>query len=87
MNFDEFVDDLCTPVVQIGLIIGLAEIMKSLGIDAKFIPLVDLVLGLISGILVYGLEYGYGIFKGSIIGLALGLQACGLFSGFKNMIH
>ena len=76
---------LLTPVAQVGLIIGIAEIIKRIGLPTRFIPLVDLALGLISGICVYVLTKGYEWASGIMIGLAIGLSACGLFSGIKNL--
>ena len=76
---------LLTPVAQVGLIIGIAELVKRVGLKSKWIPLVDLGLGLASGIGVYGFALGYGIVSGIMVGLALGLSACGLFSGVKNL--
>lgn len=87
MSIDELINYLFTPLAQVGLIIGLAEIIKRLGLESRFIPLVDLVLGLISGIYVYSFGLGYGMLQGALIGIALGLEACGLFSGFKNLIQ
>ncbi len=86
MNIDDLINDLFTPLAQVGLIIGLSEVIKQFGVEPRFIPLVDLLLGVLVGICVYGVSLGHGILKGALIGIALGLQACGLFSGFKNMI-
>lgn len=85
MDIGELIKYLLTPVAQIALIIGIAELMKRLGIASKFIPLIDLGLGLVSGICVYGLSMGYGITESIVLGIALGLSACGLFSGIKNV--
>ncbi|KAK8835472.1 hypothetical protein M9Y10_004576 [Tritrichomonas musculus] len=71
---------------QVGLIIGIAEIIKQAGLDPKYIPLVDLALGLLSGIGIYGIAMNYGIVKGIVMGLSFGLEACGVFSGLKNFI-
>lgn len=87
MSIEELINYLFTPLAQVGLIIGLAEIIKRLGLELKWIPLVDLILGLISGIVVYGYGLGCGMLQGALIGVALGLEACGLFSGVKNMIQ
>jgi len=76
---------LLTPVAQVALIIGIAEIVKKLGLPTRYIPLVDLGLGLISGICVYVLSKGYDWVSGVMIGIAIGLSACGLFSGIKNL--
>ena len=85
MNTDELITYLLTPAVQIALIIGLAEVIKRIGFNVKYIPLIDLGLGLVSGICVFGLMLGYGWETGAVIGIALGLSACGLFSGIKNV--
>ena len=62
------------------LIIGLAEIVKGLGFNVKFIPVFNLILGLAAGI---GLNMD-DIVKGIFVGLAVGLSASGLYSGVKN---
>lgn len=85
MDINEIIQFLFTPMAQIGLIIGIAEVFKKIGFKVKYIPLLDVILGLISGIGVYGLMMGYGIQTGAVVGIALGLSACGLFSGIKNV--
>lgn len=85
MEAQEIIAMLLQPAAQVALIIALAQLIKEVGLNAKYIPIVDVVLGLISGIGVYGLLQGMGIAYGIIIGLALGLSACGLFSGIKNL--
>lgn len=85
MDNQELIAMLLTPAAQVALIIAIAQLIKEVGLPSKFIPVVDLVLGIISGICVYGLIDGMGIGYGFIIGIALGLSACGLFSGIKNI--
>ena len=85
MSADELINYLLSPVGLTALIIGLAELCKKCGVPSKWIPLVDCGLGLLGGIFVFGIEMGYGIFKGVMLGLAVGLSACGLFSGIKNL--
>lgn len=85
MDIKELVEYLLTPAVQVALIIGIAEVMKKVGFVVKYIPLLDLGLGIVSGVCVYGLMMNLGIPTGIIIGIALGLSACGLFSGIKNV--
>ena len=85
MDIQELVTYLLTPIAQIALIIGLAEVCKKVGFPVKYIPLIDLALGLISGICVFGIAMDLGIANGVLVGLALGLSACGLFSGIKNV--
>lgn len=67
------------------LVIGLAEIIKqAVGLNKKFIPLMDLVFAL-------GLSFAIFFSEGwracLILGIIIGLQACGLFSGVKNVIQ
>ena len=83
---DELINYLLAPAGQVALIIGLAQLVKNMGVPAKWIPLLDVVLGLMSGVIVYGFEYDLGILKGVMLGLAIGLSACGLFSGIKNVV-
>ena len=85
MSAEELIAYLLTPVAQVALIMGIAEIIKRLGLETKWIPVIDLVLGLISGISIYGFALGHGIVDGIVLGIALGLSACGLFSGIKNV--
>jgi len=85
MDAKETMTYLITPSAQIALIIGLCEVCKRMGVPTRFLPLVDLVLGLISGVLVYGVHMQYGLTEGILLGIALGLGACGLFSGIKNV--
>lgn len=85
MNIDELITYLLSPMAQVALIIGLAEVAKNIGLKNKFIPILDLILGIISGVCMYGIALGHGVVNGIIIGIALGLSACGLFSGVKNL--
>jgi len=85
MDIGQNIEYLLTPVAQVALIIGLAELFKQIGLNKRWIPLVDIGLGLASGIFIYGIAMSYGLLDGIIIGIALGLSACGLFSGFKNV--
>lgn len=85
MNIDELIAYLLAPAGQVALIIGLAQLIKGLGINTKWIPLIDVGLGITSGLVVYGYEYHLGLIRGFMLGLAIGLSACGLFSGLKNL--
>lgn len=86
MNND-IVAYLLQPAAQIALIIGLAELCKQLGCPTRFIPLIDLGLGLVSGCCVYAVGLGEPWINGIMLGIAMGLSACGLFSGIKNTIE
>lgn len=87
MDVKDLITYLLTPVAQIALIMGLAEIAKKLGLDSKFIPIFDLIIGIISGVAIYGIAMNYGILNGIVLGIAMGLSACGLFSGIKNTVE
>lgn len=83
---EDLLNYLLAPAGQVALIIGLAEAAKGIGFPKRYIPIFDIVLGLISGLVVYGYEYHLGLVKGFMLGLAIGLSACGLFSGIKNIL-
>lgn len=85
MDLQELIATLLTPATQVALIIAIVEVIKGLGFPTKYLPIIDLVLGILSGVLVYGLMLNVGIGYGLILGIALGLSACGLFSGIKNL--
>lgn len=82
---DDLVTYLLTPAAQVALIIAIAQLLKEAGVPTKFIPLIDLGLGILSGTLIFGVFLGYSLPIGILIGIAEGLSACGLFSGIKNM--
>ena len=86
MDTNEFITYLVTPAGQVALIMALAEIIKRQEILApKFIFLVDLVLGVILGIAVFGAYLGMEPIPSVILGLADGCIAAGVFSGVKNL--
>ncbi len=87
MDINDLVTYLLTPVAQIAIIMAIAEVVKRLGLDHKYIPLVDLALGLVAGLLIYTAHLGFSPIEGIVVGFALGLSACGLFSGAKNLIE
>lgn len=85
MDVSELITYLLSPIAQVALIIGFAEMLKEIGIPTKYIPIADVIMGLVSGICVYGLAMGYKPVECIVLGIALGLSACGLFSGIKNV--
>lgn len=80
-------EQILNPVAHIALIIGLAEMAKRLGLPKKFIPLFDVVLGIIFGLLGCTLIQHYSIPESIFVGIVNGLSACGLFSGVKNTLE
>lgn len=87
MDINELLTYLLTPIAQVALIMAIAELVKKAGLKNNFIPLVDLALGLLLGGLVYGVYMHMHPVECFLIGLALGLSACGTFSGIKNLIE
>lgn len=85
MEIEQILTYLLTPAAQVALIIALAELVKKLGLDKRFIPLVDLGLGILSGVVIYTIYMHMHPIEGVVLGIALGLSACGLFSGVKNV--
>lgn len=85
MEAEQLIATLFTPAAQIALIMAIAELVKRLGLDKRFIPLVDLGLGIISGVIIYTIYMHMHPVEGVVLGIALGLSACGLFSGVKNV--
>lgn len=85
MEAKDLITQLITPTGQIALIMALAELCKQLGFNKRWIPIIDVILGLISGLGVFYLLLHYSVPESIILGLALGLSACGLFSGVKNI--
>ncbi|NLI61132.1 MAG: hypothetical protein GX375_06860 [Clostridiales bacterium] len=68
----------------IPLIVGVVELLKSLGLPKKLSALVAALLGILVGLFIlYPNDKG----KGFITGLSLGLAASGLFSSTKNTIE
>jgi hypothetical protein len=70
-------------LVVLPVIMAIAEMIKGLGFPTKFIPLVNLALGLLAGFFAIPNETPVG---SVITGLILGLSASGLYSGSKNVI-
>lgn len=87
MLIDDLIAYIFTPFAQVALIIGIAEVAKRLGLPKRWIPLFDVILGMLTGVLAFGVVLEYGVFQGLYVGIAVGLAACGLFSGIKNTIE
>ena len=49
MSIGELINYLMTPVTQVALIMGLAEMVKKIWGNTRYIPLIDLALGLANG--------------------------------------
>ncbi|HFJ9314956.1 holin [Bacillus sp. AFS051223] len=67
--------------VMIGIVVGLSQIVKAIGLQTKYIPLLNLTLGIMLGVLFMGGDIKTNVFQGIIIGLS----ASGLFDHTKIM--
>jgi len=65
----------------VGVIVGLSQILKKFGINPKFIPIFDLIFGIIACVFLLNTEPVLRVFNGLIVGLS----ASGLYSGTKNV--
>ncbi|WJE51149.1 holin [Bacillus cereus] len=67
--------------VIIAVVVGLSQIAKTIGLQTKYIPLVNLTLGIVLGVLFLPQDLKMNVFQGIIIGLS----ASGLFDHTKIM--
>ncbi|EOO19713.1 hypothetical protein [Bacillus cereus] len=65
--------------VLIGIVAGLSQIAKTIGLKTKYVPLLNLTLGIVLGVLFLGGDIKTNVFQGIIIGLS----ASGLFDHTK----
>jgi hypothetical protein len=65
--------------VIIGIVVGLSQIVKTIGLQTKYVPLLNLTLGIVLGVLFLGGDIKNNVFQGIIIGLS----ASGLFDHTK----
>lgn len=59
-------------------------ISKFLGINSKYIPLQNIIIGIISGIIIYVLKLESNIFNAIVICLISSLSAGGLYDSIKS---
>ncbi|RVU63646.1 holin [Bacillus thuringiensis] len=67
--------------VMIGTVVGLSQIVKTIGLQTKYVPLLNLTLGIVLGVLFLDGDIKTNVFQGIIIGLS----ASGLFDHTKIM--
>lgn len=65
--------------VIIAVVVGLSQIAKTIGLQTKYVPLLNLTLGIVRGVLFLGGDIKTNVFQGIIIGLS----ASGLFDHTK----
>lgn len=68
----------------LGVTIGLVEVVKRLGLNSKFAPVVSIIVGLALSILAFYLK-GTELLTTIFAGLIVGLSSVGLFSSVKNV--
>ncbi len=76
-------------VFGVALIVALGQMLKSVGIDSRYMPVVTLVLGLVLNV-AYRASTGVVVgtwFDAVVQGLALGLSASGLYSGGQTLVN
>jgi len=66
----------------IGVTMGIVECIKRLGLNARYLPLISLVIGV--GIVSLGMQEVS--LQSALNGIVVGLTASGLFSGGKALI-
>ncbi|OTY73886.1 holin [Bacillus thuringiensis serovar vazensis] len=67
--------------VMVGIVVGLSQIVKTIGLQTKYVPLLNLTLGIVLGVLFLDGVIKTNVFQGIIIGLS----ASGLFDHTKIM--
>ena len=65
--------------VMIAVVVGLSQVAKTIGLQTKYIPLLNLTLGIVLGVLFLPQDLKMNVFQGIIIGLS----ASGLFDHTK----
>lgn len=78
----EFIDGLIMPIITAACLCIGYVMKKWLPSDDKWIPTVLLVIGAVSGLILFGVDYE-GIVKGMVSGLA----AVGFHQVFKQHLH
>lgn len=71
-------------IAMIPLLIGILEVIKKLGVNKKYMPLLSLLLGIGTGMVLFN---DGDLRAGIIKGIYIGLSAVGLYSGGKNTIE
>lgn len=70
--------------VLLPLIIGLVELLKYVGIPKRVLPIASLIFGALGGMVYIRPDQWQ---EGILVGVMLGLSACGMYSGGKAIIE
>ncbi|MBR9655531.1 hemolysin XhlA [Bacillus sp. M21] len=87
INIDKQLDKISANTTWIlrlivrGIVVGLSQIVKTIGLQTKYVPLLNLTLGIVLGVLFLDGDIKTNVFQGIIIGLS----ASGLFDHTKIM--
>lgn len=73
-----------TDVIIVAVILGLVEVLKTLGLTEKFAPVASIVLGIMGGVIYL---YPQDLKAGILMGLIMGLSASGAYSGTKTLFE
>ena len=67
----------------IPILMGLSELLKWQGLNAKLIPIINVILGIIFGVMMNTDRIFYGI----TVGITMALTSMGIYSTGKNSIE
>lgn len=73
-----------TDVIIVAVILGLVEVLKTLGLTEKFAPVASIALGIMGGVIYL---YPQDLKAGILMGLIMGLSASGAYSGTKTLLE
>lgn len=65
----------------VAVMVGLGQLLKYYGFNSKYVPLANIIMGIVAGIVMFPGD----LLKAIITGIAIGLSATGLYSGSKNV--
>lgn len=70
--------------VLLPLIVGLVELLKYVGIPKRVLPIASLIFGVLGGVIyIQPDDWRQGI----LVGVMMGLSACGMYSGGKAIME
>lgn len=72
--------DFTNIAVLTSIVVALSEVIKQFKIDAKLIPIINMLIGMLLGVSFMGV----GVKEGAMYGVIIGLTASGLYSGVKH---